>query len=284
MSVRALSSSSAAPGWSAVAVQNALQQSKLHRAALKESGVLNLKRPIKITAEPYSPSDGKENLGKNSKIIHLQRHGQGYHNLVGDVVRELGNKIDLDDPNPITNPFIRPEMVDSPLTTFGWDECAAWRTTAAQLQPELIVISPLCRTIQTAMATFADFYSDDMKIPWTVHEGIREELGLLTCNQRRPLSQTKRDFPTLDYSNLPEDEKDPLWIPDRRESALEKTDRGYDFLVNFIRNRPESEIAIVSHSAFLFNMLNAVMDCNDDEDLQCWFRTGEIRSLKVTFE
>ena len=56
------------------------------------------------------------------------------------------------------------------------------------------------------------------------------------------------------------------------------------WLQPFVQSRPEQEIAVVSHSAFLFNMLNTVMDCGDDEELKRWFKTSEIRSMRVTFE
>lgn len=49
-----------------------------------------------------------------------------------------------------------------------------------------------------------------------------------------------------------------------------------------MRNRPEKEIAIVCHSAYLFTLLNAVMDI-EEEELRSWFLTSEVRSLKVTF-
>lgn len=293
--VSALSSSTGTKtlraGWTKVALESARLSARNRREALNKAGVLNMERPIKITATAYDPSkDNSSDLkGTNTKIIHFQRHGQGYHNLIGEVVRELGNKIDLDGTDPTTNPFIRSEIVDSPLTITGFEECSSWRNTASTLNPQCIIVSPLLRTIQTAMATFADFTpqstssANQSNVPWIVHEGCREELGYLTCNKRRPISQSKVEFPFIDFSYIESGDIDELWYEDRRETVREQVDRGYHFMADFVRLRPENEIAIVSHSAFLFNLLNAAIDCGEDEDLRAWFLTSEVRSMKVTF-
>ena len=41
---------------------------------------------------------------------------------------------------------------------------------------------------------------------------------------------------------------------------------------------------MVGHSAYFFNMCNAVLDCGDDEEIKKWFGTSEIRSLVLTFD
>jgi len=73
-----------------------------------------------------------------------------------------------------------------------------------------------------------------------------------------------------------------MWNPHQRELPLDEADRIYEFLTNFVMKREEKEIAIVGHSAWLFNMCNAVMDIQDDE-LRSWFLTSEIRTMNVTF-
>jgi hypothetical protein len=142
----------------------------------------------------------------------------------------------------------------------------------------------LLRAIQTAEISFADFYEKE-NIPWIAHEGCREELGVLVCNKRRPLSHIQKDYPNLDFhGNIPEE--DSLWNPTERETSASKSDRIYGFLVDFLANRPESEIAVVGHSAWLFHMCNAVVEISGEEDedaLLSWFLTSEIRSMRLTF-
>jgi hypothetical protein len=74
-------------------------------------------------------------------------------------------------------------------------------------------VSPLHRAIQTAQITFEDFRG---KVPFSfvAHEACREELGLLVCNKRRPLSETIREFPNVDFSLVTSGEEDALLSPE----------------------------------------------------------------------
>lgn len=288
--------------WSESAVQQAKDLSVSQRAKLlAEEGVVK-PRSIKIKAERLDSSASAEQWMRSrddaastssdddgtdtvhaTKLIHFQRHGQGYHNLLGDILRDVGIKPNVDSLDPAINPWLRPEIVDSPLTETGKAQCREQRPTASLLNPELVVVSPLLRAIQTAEISFADHY-EQANIPWIAHEGCREELGVLVCNKRRPLSQIVHDFPDLEFANTEMTEEDTLWNPSERESNESKSDRIYEFLVDFLAKRPESEIAVVGHSAWLFHMCNAVVDCGDDEEgLASWFLTSEIRSMRLTF-
>eukprot|EP00978_Attheya_sp_CCMP212_P027216 scaffold91002_cov45-Attheya_sp.AAC.1 len=226
--------------------------------------------------------------------------------------REMGQAVVLDSPDPAQNPFIRPEIVDSPLTESGRQQCLARRPVAAALSPQAVIVSPLHRAVQTAQLSFADHMTsknhendDDNNIPWVAHEGCREDLGMLICNKRRPTSQILSEFGQhgIDFSHMTSEEDD-MWSPDAIETPHAKSKRVYEFLTDFIRHRPETELAVVTHSAWLFNMCNAVMDIieeeehlqqkennnnnnNDDETpitpLASWFLTSEIRSMHVSF-
>lgn len=276
--------------------------SSFQLAKLKEAGLLGVQRPYTIVAEaigssaemsmrglPY-PLDANEenNPCIASKIIHFQRHGQGYHNLIGEMYRSMsGQPINLDDKDPVTNPFLRKEMTDSPLTEQGRTECTSKRRQAAMLNPQVVIVSPLHRAIQTAMLSFADHYNnvedeDNNGITWIAHEGVREQLGLLMCNKRRPLEQIQQEFPHIDYS-LMESNDDTLWDPQQRELPRDETDRIYNFLTEFLMDRPEDELAVVGHSAWLFTMCNAVVDCGNDDELKSLFQTSEIRSMRLSF-
>lgn len=262
-------------GWSDVALKAAKDFTVSQREKLRNLGALDIQRPMKITGEPVGTEGGDDDF----KIIHFQRHGQGYHNLICDIWRELGKPIDFDSSDVELNPVIRAEILDPPLTHSGIEQCKARRAECSKMSPELVIVSPLLRCIQTAKLSF----KDHLDVPWVSHEGCREELGLLVGNKRRPISDIKDDHPDIDFSPIPYDE-DVLWdnYGDQRETLLEKSDRIYDFLTEFVRNRPEKEIAIVCHSAYLFTLLNGVMDI-EDEDLRYWFLTSEVRSVKVRF-
>lgn len=271
-----------ASGWTDVAIQAAKDLTVGQRQKLADMGALDIQRPIKIVGEAITgPNGDSMREDGDCKIIHFQRHGQGYHNLICDIWRELGKPLDFGSADPALNPATRAEILDPPLTYSGVQQCRARRLDCSQLTPELVVVSPLLRCIQTAKLSFRDHLNT---VPWVAHEGCREELGLMIGNKRRPLDEIQDDYPEIDYSAI-EHNEDVLWEAygnDRRESLLEKSDRIYDFLTEFVAKRPEKEIAIVCHSAYLFTLLNAVMDI-EEEDLRYWFLTSEVRSMKLRF-
>ena len=269
--------------WTPIAIDAAKKFTITQREKLDQLGALDKEfGPIQIVGEPVDSHGNADDATICTKIIHFQRHGQGYHNLICDMWREAGRPIDFDSPDPELNPVTRTEMVDPPLTELGRKQCTAVREECSKLSPEVVIVSPLLRCIQTAKLSFRD-HADTTATPWVSHEGCREELGLLTGNKRRPISEICEDYPEIDFAAIEHDE-DELWdaYGERRETLLEKSDRIYDFLTSYVMERPESEIAIVSHSAYLFTLLNAVMDI-EDEGLRSWFLTEEVRSLKVTY-
>jgi len=264
-----------------------------YKETLRASGAMDVIRPITVKAEPIPHKDCPTNQRSSddesgatllsTKIIHFQRHGQGYHNLLGDISREFGRDFDIDDPDPKTNPFVRPEIQDSPLTNIGRTEALAKQSQVSLLNPQVVIVSPLHRAIQTALISFDTHRRNG--VPFVAHEGCREQLGLLTCNKAHPLSQTVVDFPTIDFSLITSQggDDDTLWSPLEREQPMAEAQRVYDFLTGFIMRREEEELAVVCHSAWLFSMSNVVVDCGGDEVLESWFETAEVRSMKVSF-
>ena len=271
-----------------------------HRKHLEKVGALGVQRPLCIVAEPIvettTTTDHVDNENKSviTKIIHFQRHGEGFHNLICNMWREKDIPIDFNSSDDRLNPIVRTEFLDSPLTELGRQQCKSRRDQCSILSPELIIVSPLQRCIQTALLSFYDFHYQSKtdeesstcrkSVPWISHEGCREELGLLMCNKRKTISEIQIDHPNIDFSEI-EHDQDILWeqYGDRRETPLERCERVYDFLTDFVKNRPEKEIAIVSHSVLLFTLLNAVMDVQN-EFLRSWFVTSEVRSMKVHFK
>mmetsp|Transcript_11375 Transcript_11375/g.26768 ORF Transcript_11375/g.26768 Transcript_11375/m.26768 type:complete len:332 (+) Transcript_11375:156-1151(+) len=282
--------------WSDMAIKVAKDFTISQRKKLAEFGVLDVQRPMKIIGTPVDDNgnDNDEVFGdKITKTIHLQRHGQGFHNLICDMWREKNLRIDFDSSDPDLNPVVREEFLDPPLTETGRRQSKDRRIQCATLSPQLVIVSPLLRCIQTAKLSFVDHLpsangKNDPKstnyVPWVAHEGCREDLGLLVGSKRRPISDIVTDHPDIDFSAIDYDE-DVLWetYGMRRETLLEQSERIYNFMTEYVRNRPEQDIAIVTHSTILFTLLNAVMDI-ESEDLRSWFLTSEVRSMTVTFE
>jgi broad specificity phosphatase PhoE len=233
-------------------------------------------KPLRVTAyalnDPSAPSE-------NVKICHFLRHGQGFHNLMADMFNAQG-KVWTQFQNTADNPYVMPEVVDAPLTHKGRNQARAAQPIIDQLEvkPELIISSSQCRALQTSLIAFEQLIDS---VPFLVHEMVREESGVHVCDRRRPKSQQMVDFPAFDFSAVAEEE-DSLFREDRRETKMEVGERIYSFF-EWLEERDETHVAIASHSGWLLTVFNAVVE-SKDETLKQWFQTGELRSVKLTFE
>ena len=63
-----------------------------------------------------------------------------------------GNIIDWDSKDPKFNPLLSDDIIDSPLTEVGIHQCIESRLESASnsVNPQLIIVSPLQRAIQSA--------------------------------------------------------------------------------------------------------------------------------------
>ena len=168
---------------------------------------------------------------------------------------------------------------------------------------DVVITSPLLRTLQTAAAVFGGgSYNDESGDPPLMVAGAgksnrdaissqncprfiavelcRERMGVHPCDKRRSVKESKTLFPAVDFSQIASDE-DNLWKKDYRESPEEIAARGMKFL-NWLWARKEREIAIVTHSSFLYFTLKAF--CEDGQPLSKHklsksFNNCELRSL-----
>ena len=165
-----------------------------------------------------------------SKILHLVRHGHSLHN-------ELFHKIG-------TQAFRIPLTIDSPLTQEGHLQSIelgqSWQN---KKEIELVLVSPLTRTLETCMNIFGD-----TEIPIISQEFLREyPIGEDTCNKRSSLTSLNNRFPKIEFQL--DVDQDTLWKEDYRENMIELEQR-LEKMITYLQKRPEKNIAIVGHSSF----------------------------------
>ncbi|KAG0622192.1 hypothetical protein M758_3G078500 [Ceratodon purpureus] len=233
-----------------------------------------------------------------SKVIHIVRHGQGFHNVAGEVDHASYTSWDY---------------ADASLTDLGWQQSEALHkhldVTGIKAQVELVVVSPLLRTLQTAAgvwggATLAEGGASGGEevlmvgglgkaphaaiaapkgLKFVANEFCREQNGVHPCDRRSSVSSYKKSFPCVDFSEVGTDE-DTWWSETERESAQQLFTRARTF-VRWLLNRPESRIAVVSHSSFIFHMCHLFgADCSDvvRKEIQQGFRNCEMRSVVIS--
>lgn len=227
---------------------------------------------------------------RSAKVLTLVRHAQGYHNAAGERDREQ---------------YKSERYRDAHLTRRGWRQAEAagrhWRGVygGAPLpllpRPELVVVSPLTRTLETACAIFGEAHEEEEEgdleeegskgttrrrrllmrrrpavagrvapapafsadLPFIAHELCREESGLHPCDGRLPISQKRLAFPGVDFSLVESDELDPLYDDAAREPKESVKARALEF-ARWLLARPERHIAVVSHAGFLHFFAQAV--------------------------
>ncbi|XP_042439452.1 phosphoglycerate mutase-like protein 1 isoform X3 [Zingiber officinale] len=219
-------------------------------------------------------------------------HAQGIHNVEGEKDHSA---------------YMSPEFFDAHLTPLGWNQVDNLRKQVKACglsgKIELVITSPLLRTMQTAVGVFGgESCTDGVNIlplmventghsgrpaisslncpPFLAVERCRERLGVNPCDKRRSISECQQLFPAIDFS-LVENDEDVLWKADVREANEEIAARGVKF-IDWLWTRKEKEIAIVTHSAFLFYTLQAFGgDCHPivKEEISKYFGNCELRSM-----
>lgn len=249
-----------------------------------------------------------------SKTVHFIRHGEGFHN-VGlnnqdahltprgwEQAHALGRHMSLTTPCSgvqlvVVSPMMRAletaaGVFGEPLEEGGVAGAAddgAWTGAAAMEanSPMDPFAAPVrLMAAQTAEKNVRTAHSAAAARPgvlYVCHELCRERLGLSHCDRRRPRSAAALSFPGVDFS-LVQAEEDAAWTGKKVESETAVARRGQKFL-QWIMARPETNIAVVSHAAFLwFTLACFGNECARpvSERLQRWYENAEMRTVVLS--
>lgn len=152
----------------------------------------------------------------------LVRHGQSEFNVIFGATRK------------------DPGIIDPKLTEEGHRQAQA---AGEQLRGQgltRIIVSPYTRTLQTA-----DIIARILELPVTIDSLIREH-AFFSCDVGTPRSVLSRDWPHLDFSQLPES-----WWPSDPESEEDVQARARSFHGRMAETRDWAEVLVVSHWGFI---------------------------------
>ncbi|KAG8491908.1 hypothetical protein CXB51_015250 [Gossypium anomalum] len=201
------------------------------------------------------------------KIVHLARHGQAMHNVEGDINREA---------------LLSPHLFDAQLSPLGLHQVGKLRkdvhATGLLKRIELVITSPLYRTMQTAFGVFGSTESNEdagVNCPQIMAVELCRDRMLVTymakiSHARPSFICTNHGWSSIIYTDAfsisiqgvrpcdmrrrMDGEEDSMWNPDFRESEEEMAAR-MGLLMNWLWTRPEQEIVIVSHGIMLQHIL-----------------------------
>lgn len=156
---------------------------------------------------------------------------------------------------------------------------------------DLLIVSPLQRTLQTAQILFPKKYSDLSYKNIVSLECCRERYGRHYCDKRRSNAELARVHPEIDFRL--DSEEDELWtkMSDQREEFPSLKER-VEKLLKWISEREENRIAVVTHSTVLFYLWNLFFEVENqakerdhkENVRRGWFEPCESRVVNVGFE
>ena len=219
-------------------------------------------------------------------MIHFVRHAEGYHN---EAIRKAGSELPTIYSTPDSEKFL-----DARLNDVGKQQCLKVRADvienrhAQRIKPEVIIVSPLTRTLETAHLLFGKSKHPNTFI---VHNICRERWGKYVNDKRRKASEIRSEFERVyaesgDLINFDDfafpSEEDEEWT-EERESDEHCSARGIK-LLQWLNQREEREIAVVTHSSFLrhlFKEFGSNLSQVDRSTLQRSAGNAEIRTITL---
>ncbi|KAF8314942.1 phosphoglycerate mutase-like protein [Clavulina sp. PMI_390] len=205
-----------------------------------------------------------------SKILHLTRHAQAEHNVADDF-----------------------SILDAPLTALGREQSAKLNgLTAQNIQQtaELLVSSPLSRTLQTTILGFPALRAK-LEAELGPTKGIialsrLQEVASLPCDTGRDKAELEKDpeFVGIDFSSLEDD-----WNSKQGDFDPENVLERAKWVRKWLRARPEKEIVVVAHGGILRRITKNLVWANaevqqytfaseDDEDAKLVLVRSEVKA------
>jgi broad specificity phosphatase PhoE len=242
--------------------------------------------------KPFDMSEDAD--GSTHKLVCFVRHGQGFHNLIGEVAKDFGavfsDSGEYDLAVAERCPYIHPGIQDPPLTHIGREDAKSLRGKMRDLPPtELVVCSPLRRATQTVLIGLSAVISaKEVHLPVIALENLREQHGVYLSDKRSDRDDLINEFGhSVIYDEI-ESNEDTQWTETLREPMVDVAYRAEAFF-EWLKRRPEKIIFLGSHSAWLFAAFNVVLQLQIPEegdfssDLRKGFSTGELRPILLTY-
>jgi len=189
-----------------------------------------------------------------AKTLYCIRHGLSLHNKL---YHKHGSKT-----------FYDKDYVDTMLLPEGRQQAQTLGKTWNEINNiELVIVSPLKRTLETAVNIF-----ENIDVPIIALEMCREfPMGLHTCNKRSNKEELELLYPQVNFDNILS-QKDNLW-DDKQEESIDSLNSRIALFTEYIKNRSETKIAFVNHAAFIGQMKDKhikYLDNGEEELKHCY--------------
>lgn len=177
-------------------------------------------------------------------LVHLVRHGEAQHQVVAREAATRGITCRCYEPGVSAEararcPYLDPRNVDSPLSADGRAQA---RGGLREAGVGLVVCAASSRALETALLLEAG-------APIIALDELRPLASAHTHSQRRPLSVLRREFPTVQFSGVTEEDT----FHDEGREAIDARMAGF---LRFLGERSEARIAVVTHYTVILALLS----------------------------
>ena len=165
------------------------------------------------------------------KTLYCIRHGYALHNKL---FRDIGLRAYT-------------EFRDTQLLEKGYNQARVLNKTWKELYDiQLVVVSPCVRTLDTATFIFKN-----INVPIIANDFLIEYPmgGYEICNKRKDIDDLRYMYPYIRFEDFP----NKLTWSNEKETKKELNNR-IEEMLDWIGNRRETRIAIISHSSFIGQM------------------------------
>eukprot|EP00929_Paragymnodinium_shiwhaense_P069284 TRINITY_DN34956_c0_g1_i3.p1 TRINITY_DN34956_c0_g1~~TRINITY_DN34956_c0_g1_i3.p1 ORF type:complete len:329 (-),score=41.40 TRINITY_DN34956_c0_g1_i3:250-1236(-) len=258
------------------------------RHRLRATGV-TLRKAVTATAEldngveeiKYVVGGDASTFGSVRKTLHIIRHGEANHNAAAA-------KFPKGDPRRKTEAYENLDFFDAPLNDVGLAQCKGLRDSedggATLSDVDLVLVSPLTRTLQTASEVFPE--GDNSSRPrFVVVESLREYNSSTPhpCDWRRMRMDLEPDFPHMDWSVM-SPSIDMILGPGTVERP-DHCDARLEWLLVWLRRQPETNIALVTHNAVMRRFFKEhLRPAGYESELSDHLKNLELRSVPISFD
>mmetsp|Transcript_46037 Transcript_46037/g.99979 ORF Transcript_46037/g.99979 Transcript_46037/m.99979 type:complete len:718 (+) Transcript_46037:39-2192(+) len=255
------------------------------------TGVLAF-RARSLDSQAYTPKTRGPQDARQRKIIYLVRHAEAWHN-VEEKAAETKALLSGGDAKAANlarrRALANPVFLDAPLSEIGTKQVMLTADHFANLlkgthyqPPELVLVSPLERALQTATLLFPNHPRILAK------EILREKRTGLPCDERKAVWELANNFPQVDFEDISKADVASgggSWdfqahlletnadVAIRAKCALEK-----------IYAESATSIAVVTHKGFLRELQTGpwarLLESNGQE-LPAVFKNAEVRVCEV---
>tara|TARA_B110000261_G_scaffold121846_4_gene135921 strand:+ start:736 stop:1317 length:582 start_codon:yes stop_codon:yes gene_type:complete len=170
---------------------------------------------------------------EKEQFIWCIRHGTALHNVLYD---KIGAEA-YNSPKYTDTHLVDKGKIESINLGLSWSE---------KNNIEIVFVSPLTRTIQTAINIFQ---GSNIKMI-AIDDILEYPQGIEYCNKRKNKCDLEKLYPNIDFTLIPEEST--YWKDN--ENLYELKNRAEKFKI-FLKTRKEKNICMVSHSTFLKEFL-----------------------------